>query len=288
MDVEAATRLLTYAERIKELEPGLDLSAAEFNSEGLANDVVLFEDVVFRFPKTDQARRALHAEVAVLTHLRGRVSVRIPAPSRVEADLIVYPRLKGRTLDRLTLNRLAPYDQHRLADQVGVFLAELHEGALDANLPRTGAPTTYEAQLTRRKDAEQYVFPHLMKHQREYAESIFEILEDPTVFEFTPTLIHGDLGPYHLLVTDSELTGIIDFGTAGVGDPANDIACLLQNYGERFLERANAAYPALRSLLRRARFLAQALEFEWLVHGLKNQEPFWFTAHIGTARDLND
>jgi aminoglycoside 2''-phosphotransferase len=287
MAVEAATSLLTYAKRIKEIEPGLDLSLAEFNSEGLANDVVLFEDIVFRFPKTAHARRALGAEVAVLTHLHGRVSVPIPAPSRVEADVIVYRRLEGRTLDRLTLNRLAPSDQQRLADQLGVFLAELHEVALDANLPRTGAPTTYEVQLKRRRDAEQYVFPHLMKHQREYAESIFEILRDPTAFEFMPSLIHGDLGPYHVLVTGSELTGIIDFGTAGVGDPANDIACLLQNYGERFLERTSAAYPMLGTLLRRARFLAQALEFEWLVQGLRNQEPFWFTAHIGTARDLN-
>jgi hypothetical protein len=24
-----------------------------------------------------------------------------------------------------------------------------------------------------------------------------------------------------------------------------------------------------------------------LVQGLKNRQPFWFTAHIGTARDLN-
>jgi len=287
MIVEGTTSLHTYVERIQGLVPGVDPSRAELNSEGLANDVVLVEDLVFRFPKTEQARRALHTEVAILTHLRGRVSVPIPAPSRVEADVVVYPRVEGRTLDRLTLARSAPHDQQRLAEQIGRFLSELHQAPIDESLPKTGAPTTLEAQLARRADAELYVYPHLMKHQREYAESLFEILQDPTAFEFEPSLIHGDLGPYHLLVTDSKLTGVIDFGTAGVGDPANDVACLLQNYGERFVARAGKVYPKIRSLLRRARFLAQALELEWIVQGLKNRQPFWFTAHIGAARDLD-
>jgi aminoglycoside phosphotransferase (APT) family kinase protein len=35
--------------------------------------------------------------------------------------------------------------------------------------------------------------------------------------------MHGDLHPANLLVSSGELTGIIDFGLLGVGDPACDL-----------------------------------------------------------------
>jgi aminoglycoside phosphotransferase (APT) family kinase protein len=35
--------------------------------------------------------------------------------------------------------------------------------------------------------------------------------------------IHGDLDPQNLLVVDGQLTGVIDFGGLGVGDPACDV-----------------------------------------------------------------
>src|SRR5262249_26790438 len=38
-----------------------------------------------------------------------------------------------------------------------------------------------------------------------------------------PRWIHGDLAPGNLLVARSRLSGIIDFGCLGVGDPACDL-----------------------------------------------------------------
>lgn len=38
-----------------------------------------------------------------------------------------------------------------------------------------------------------------------------------------PVWMHGDLHPANLLVSNGELTGIIDFGLLGVGDPACDL-----------------------------------------------------------------
>ena len=39
-----------------------------------------------------------------------------------------------------------------------------------------------------------------------------------------PVWVHGDVAPTNLLATDGELTGVIDFGQLGVGDPACDLA----------------------------------------------------------------
>lgn len=35
--------------------------------------------------------------------------------------------------------------------------------------------------------------------------------------------VHGDLDVRNLLVTDGRLSGVVDFGTLGVGDPAADV-----------------------------------------------------------------
>ena len=39
-----------------------------------------------------------------------------------------------------------------------------------------------------------------------------------------PVWFHGDVAAGNLLVEDGALTAVIDFGTAGVGDPACDLA----------------------------------------------------------------
>jgi aminoglycoside phosphotransferase (APT) family kinase protein len=39
----------------------------------------------------------------------------------------------------------------------------------------------------------------------------------------SPVWVHGDLHPANLLISNGELTGVIDFGALGVGDPACDL-----------------------------------------------------------------
>ena len=115
-------------------------------------------------------------------------------------------------------------------------------------------------------------------------------LSDPRTFDYTPCLINGDIAPYHLLYDRAagRLTGVIDWGMAGIGDPAADLGWLLQLYGGAFVRRLWRVYPQARALLPRARFYTQALELEWLMRGLAGagQRNFWFAAHLAGARDL--
>jgi hypothetical protein len=48
------------------------------------------------------------------------------------------------------------------------------------------------------------------------------------------------------------------------------------------------AYPEMKELLPRARFYAQAIELQWALLGVESGEYYWFTAHIGGARDIRD
>jgi hypothetical protein len=71
-----------------------------------------------------------------------------------------------------------------------------------------------------------------------------------------------------------------------VGDPALDLGNLITTFGERFVAKMAVAYPGLEQFLPRARFYAQSIELGWVLNGLESGETFWFTAHLGGARDL--
>ena len=80
------------------------------------------------------------------------------------------------------------------------------------------------------------LYPHLMRDQRDYVDHLFDpVLNGALTFDHHPTLVYGDLASSHLLVDPSErrLAAVIDFGTAGIGDRAVDIAALLHVFGSR-------------------------------------------------------
>ncbi len=82
------------------------------------------------------------------------------------------------------------------------------------------------------------------------------------------------------------MTGVIDFGTAGLGDPACDVSILINNYGESFVRRVSQHYPAIGSMIERARFWAGTVELQWVLGGIRTGDLSWFTVHIGHARDV--
>ena len=100
---------------------------------------------------------------------------------------------------------------------------------------------------------------------------------------YTPVIIHGDLGVYHILFdpTTQSISRIIDFGTAGLGDPATDVAVLLGNYGEEFVRCL--VYPGLTHLIDRARFIAGTAMLQWALAGVQNQDTEMLLAHIGQS-----
>jgi aminoglycoside 2''-phosphotransferase len=101
------------------------------------------------------------------------------------------------------------------------------------------------------------LLPHMMPHSGHWVEAHFEpLLKDKHFMDYNPVLTNGDLACYHLLwnKTEAFLTGVIDFGTAGIGDPASDYACVIYNYGETFLAWMARYEKAIFDAVNRARF----------------------------------
>lgn len=280
--------------RLREVFPEVDVATARVDPEGLLNEVVIVnEERVVRFPRDERGREALAREARALEVARRHLGVAVPRFDRRHADLASYALIPGRPLTRDGLLSLDQAGRDRIAEQLATFLSQLHSiprRELEEHGVGRSDVTRDEADWARLfHDVERELFQRLPAHTRDWVRGLFAPVFDGRLgLHHEPALIHGDLAPYHLLVDDGwrRLQGVLDFGTAGLGDPAADVACLLHWYGERVVERMAPAYPAVEGLLDRARFWAGTFEIRWALAGLRAGDPAWFLAHLGGARDV--
>ena len=189
--------------------------------------------------------------------------------------------LHGVVTSRRALGSLERRARERLLDDVGQFLAELGTSAVPS-FAASAATTSLNRMRVLRERADRLVVPLLWTHQRQWLDELFTEFE-AVPFAHTPSLIHGDLAPYHLLhdPESGRLMGVLDFGVAGLGDPATDLACLLSVWGERFAGRLAHQWPAAFDLIDRARLVAMALPLEWAVIAVETNAADMAVAHIG-------
>jgi aminoglycoside 2''-phosphotransferase len=289
-------KLAAYLEKIRCYEPEFIVDEAVINEEGLVNDVVVINgEVVFRFPKHDWAVAHLKQEAKCLALARRFVEMPLPQWTVYDDYCISYRWTAGVALQRFHILLAESFVQETIAEQLGLFLHQLHTipktAVQQADIGQSVTVRTQEDWLKLYEDVQRDLFPIMMKFSQEWVHHHFApVVENPVFMCCEPVFMNGDLGPYHLLYDPQMqcLNGIIDFGTAGVGDPATDFACLLDQYGETFVWRVAKFYPDFdEALLERARFWAGTLRLQWLLGGLRYpDEPDWFAVHIGRARDV--
>jgi aminoglycoside 2''-phosphotransferase len=235
----------------------------------------------------------LHHETRVIDLVSSRTDLQLPHYEVLEPDFGCYRLLAGAPLTRELLLRSPAATRSAVLKDVVLLVRALHEikphelaaasiGPSDTNRDRGWWLSFYN-------DLRDTVFPHLMQHQRLFVDEHFApVVSGEIALEYEPRLIHGDLAPYHLLFDQDKgrLAGVIDFGTAGLGDPAVDIAALLHTFGESLLAPAIKLYPEMVSWFDRARFCAGTLELQWALHSLRHQDQDLAFAHLGGARDM--
>ena len=283
-----------YSIRIRELFPDIAINTIKLNRDGLLNDVVIVNsEFVFRFAKPGFGVKDLVEEARVLHFLKKHITLRIPDPFYESKDLLAYRLIEGEVLRRDILLRLADTDQQAVADQLAQFFKELHGIPLSEisahQIPIADALMKYEGWVNAYQRIREKVFPLLLPHVREWLTEHFEShLGDKRNFEYELRMVDADIPPYHILFdpTKKHISGIIDFGCAGLGDPAVDLGVILYNYGESFLDRFYHVYPAAEDFLKRARFYAGAQEARWVLTGIGRNEVMWFAVHLGSAKDM--
>ncbi len=283
-----------YLKTIERAYPNLPHNGLEYIQEGFANDVVIVNgELVCRFPKLAWASDVLQHEARVLDLLRSYTDVRLPRFEILEKDFASYRFLPGVPLTRNLLLRLPATTREAVLHQVAEFVQAMHTippaevraagiGPRDPNRDRSWY-------LAFHQEIVEHLYPHMFRYQHAFVEEHFApLFADELPFDHQPSLVHDDLGSHHLLFDPerSELAGVLDFGTAGLGDPAGDVGLLLQWYGETLVAPMLEVYPGMREFFDRARFRAGVLELEWALKGLLHEDRGFAVAHLGGPRDL--
>jgi aminoglycoside phosphotransferase (APT) family kinase protein len=179
-------------------------------------------DMIVRMPRRSAAARLVAHEQRWLPVLAPRLPLPIPVPARVGTPALGYPwnwsivpLLPGQIAARRP-----PADPRAAAVSLGGFLGRLHQPAEpDApENPYRGVP------LADRSEADTANMTRLAGHIHGQALKRRAAALDASPWAGPPVWLHGDFHPANILVSDGQVSGVIDFGDLTSGDPATDLA----------------------------------------------------------------
>jgi aminoglycoside phosphotransferase (APT) family kinase protein len=208
----------------------------EFIGEGWDNFVYrVNHDYVFRFPRRKIGADFIAIEKKLLPNLGQRLPLPIPEPlffghsdTQYTWPFLGYRFLYGKSACGLSLSMQERID---LATPLAHFLKALHAisesqalelGAKHDHLGKLDIPFRWP----KLKENLQKIKALGLFSKCDFLLKLLHNLKDIT--EAGPkVLVHGDLYARHMLINDSrELTGIIDWGDAHIGNPAEDLQLL--------------------------------------------------------------
>jgi aminoglycoside 2''-phosphotransferase len=285
-------KLTDYLRYISAACPGITIASAELHTtDGQFNDIVFInDDFIFRFPRTPEVAASYPSQATLLTYLHGKLPLPIPRPLYVampnvpwQQRFISYRRIPGQPLYRGTLAEVHdPTAIHGMATQLATFLRTLHHLApqdLLVDLPVRDGIEQWEALYTGFRET---LFPYMRPDACQWVTDHFDnYLRNPAQFTYRPVLRHGDFGGSNILYDPQTncISGVIDFESLGLGDPATDVAAL-STYGEEFFTVCLAAYPEMQTMLDRARFYRSTFALQEAYYGLRDNDQAAFQRGI--------
>jgi len=194
-----------------------DLSIEPVSSSGTVNALYrLGDDMLVRLPRMDWGAGGLAREREWLPRLAPLLPAPVPVPLAQGAPSQEFPREWGvyPWLEGEHPNGDAD------AESLAAFVAALHAIELDGGPPTRRGRSLAEVQG---EDARAALLELDGLIDVRAATAAWEEALAAPVWDAPPVWIHGDLLPGNLLVRDGSLTGVIDWGGVGVGDPACDM-----------------------------------------------------------------
>ena len=276
-----------YAETVRAVYPQLSIQTAVYREGGQYNDILIVNDhFIFRFPRYAEAAVSLATETALLKAIHGKLPLETPNPiyarfgdSTLQHNFVGYPMISGEAINIYAMNTMfdAAACQH-LADQLADFLKALHSLPSDLlpsqtiNSDRQASWTSFYGRVRAK------LFPHMSSAGRQEVINHFEpYLADSSNFDYPPVLQHGDFGTGNILFDRASglFTGVIDFGSAGLGDAAVDLSAIYgwRGRGEPLAQRMFSRYPELEAMLPRAQFYAGTFLLQEALFGVENNQP---------------
>jgi aminoglycoside phosphotransferase (APT) family kinase protein len=216
IDVDLVARLVA-----KQFPAWADLSLTPI-PPGTVNAMFrLGGEKVVRLPRVHWWAADLDRELEILPRLNGHTSLRVPEPlgrgtptSEFPFNWAIYGWIPGHPWSEETV-----VDRAQAAHHLADFVSGLR------NLDASGAPVSRRGESFRTQDLK----------TRDAIAALGGAVDGVSLTRLwvqalplpdwsgEPVWVHGDLMPTNILADDAHLTGVIDFGLSGVGDPAIDM-----------------------------------------------------------------
>ncbi|WP_243773619.1 aminoglycoside phosphotransferase family protein [Actinomadura barringtoniae] len=218
---EGLVRRLVAAQFPQWAELGLE----RFPSGGTVNAMYrLGEDMVVRLPLVEAGVKGVSLEQEWLPRLAGRLPTAIPEVLGAGDPTHEYPLPWSvyRWLEGENPEAGAVRDS-KLAEDLAAFVTVMR-GIVLPGAPKAyrGGPLTLLDASTSAAIEELRGIPQEGIDCDAVAAAWEDALAAPD-WDGPPVWLHADLMPGNLLVDDGRLTGVIDFGCTGIGDPACDL-----------------------------------------------------------------
>jgi len=257
--------------------PDLANQRVEFLANGWDNALFRVGDrLVARMPRRELGATIIRHEQRWLPLLAPRLPLPIPYPERTGHSALGYPYSWSVVpfLPGTPAADAGSLDPAAAALSVGAFLGALHVPAPpDApSNPFRGVPLPSRA-------------PQFAENlrvvggtvDRDAVLRVWDSALSAPRFAGPPVWVHGDLHPANILVTDGQVSGVIDFGDITSGDPACDLAVAWMLLPLEWHGAFRTAYEAAggvadEGLWRRARGWALNLGIVWLAHSADNPQ----------------
>ena len=241
---------------------------------------------IVQFPRSDYAADRLRSQMRVLPELAAELSAMVPAPvyTNMEIPAMAYHRLAGLPLDRAP-DGLWP-------ERLGRFLYDLHLMPPEYVELRGRNASAVRAELSEElAEHRTAVLPLLEPDEAtRFGERFTAFIDREDCWRFSACLVHGDIGPEHVLVSDTgDLVGVLDWEELDVGDPVSDFAWLLHarpDDGERVLGAYGGAPD--QTFAERAAFRFFLMPFHEVMYGLQIDDPAFVASGIAGIRARAD
>jgi aminoglycoside phosphotransferase (APT) family kinase protein len=186
----------------------------------------LGNEMVVRLPSAAAYVAQVEKEREWLPVLAAALSNPIPFPVAHGAPASGYPWPWSiyRWLDGETIDPASVAESVIFAQDIAAFLGELH--GIDATGgPQPGPSNFHRGGMLAVYDAEVRESIRRLE-SRINAGAATELWESAiqTRWDRSPIWVHGDISPGNLLAIDGRLSGVLDFGSSAVGDPACDLS----------------------------------------------------------------
>lgn len=265
--------------------PGLEVQSAREHTYGDTDELVAAVlqtnqgELIVRVPRDESAEQLLGGELISLAALtegaRSLLPFHVPRilgqTKAGNTRAVVSTFLAGNKIDSATISADALI-LSSLASTLRAIHALPISVVADAGLPIRSAMDAREnaARLIRRAQETRLVPASVIARWE-------SVLDDERIWEFEPTVTHGNMSIEQLLLQNEHVTGVLGWSSLCVDDPATDLAWLCAA-GEATFDSALTQYKREREVSNPEAFRARAFfshELEvakWLLHGFDSHD----------------